>query len=393
MSSSVRLALLIVVCGAPVAALAQPCPKLGVAEVAGLVQDAALTEISGMVASRAQPGVLWAHNDSGDTPTLYALATDGRALGRWHIPGAIARDWEDIAIAPCSKDGDAWCLLIADIGNNCTCRDDLVIYEVPEPRVDLAGDMTSGGDTAAALALRVRYPYGDDAPPARPDAEALLADPQGALYIVTKEAGRARVLHVPARHGDLAQVTLEHVGELEVSMITAGDLSADGREVALREYGQVLRRVLPEGEPLASALLGDYERVVRPREVQGESVAWALPSSLGLWTASEGRRVPLHFTPCAPQLPVTPGMDEPLDAAPDLAPDLAQDASEDDASDDAAADAPEDAPTDADGNSASSSSCSCASLHAPAPRPWGAPLWALLIGCGAMALARRARHD
>ncbi len=57
---------------------------------------------SGLAVSRTQPGVLWAHNDSGDAPMLYAIDLKGTAPGEgrgartpWRI------DWEDIAAGPC----------------------------------------------------------------------------------------------------------------------------------------------------------------------------------------------------------------------------------------------------------------------------------------------------
>ena len=71
----------------------------------GVVQYDPLREASGLVASRSHPGVLWAHNDSGDDPRLYALTTSGRHLGVFTLDGAEARDWEDLAIGPGPEPG------------------------------------------------------------------------------------------------------------------------------------------------------------------------------------------------------------------------------------------------------------------------------------------------
>ena len=56
--------------------------RYGTPEVSGSLEESALTEASGIVASPGNPGVLWVHNDSGNVPAIYALAEDGRAIGR-----------------------------------------------------------------------------------------------------------------------------------------------------------------------------------------------------------------------------------------------------------------------------------------------------------------------
>ena len=97
--------------------------------VAGRLAAPEATEISGLVASPTQPGVLWAHNDSGDRARIFALRSDGSLMASLDVPGAEATDWEDIAVGP---GGD---LLLGDIGDNKSVRKDIDIYRVPEPRL------------------------------------------------------------------------------------------------------------------------------------------------------------------------------------------------------------------------------------------------------------------
>src|SRR4051812_18119291 len=66
----------------------------------GTIQNAAITEASGIVASRLNPGVLWTHNDSGHGPQIYPMTAGGADLGTYTISGASSTDWEDIAIGP-----------------------------------------------------------------------------------------------------------------------------------------------------------------------------------------------------------------------------------------------------------------------------------------------------
>src|SRR5205809_4863299 len=83
-------------------------------------QSPRLVESSGAAVSRAYPGVLWTHNDSGDQPYLYATDVRGRDWGRLRVADARAVDWEDIALGPCPARTtpvvSGTCLYIADTG-------------------------------------------------------------------------------------------------------------------------------------------------------------------------------------------------------------------------------------------------------------------------------------
>jgi hypothetical protein len=193
--------------------------------VTGRLAAPEATEISGLVASPAQPGVLWAHNDSGDRARIFALRSDGSLIASLDVPGAEATDWEDIAVGP---GGD---LLLGDIGDNKSIRKGIDIYRVPEPRL-------SGGPTMTAPATRLRLTYPDGAH----DAETLLADPRtGEIVVVTKRLdGRSGfyVGQAPARD-EPAEAVLRHAGDLRLGfagLATAGDVSADGRTIAVRTY-------------------------------------------------------------------------------------------------------------------------------------------------------------
>jgi hypothetical protein len=194
------------------------------ARVIGQVTDPSATELSGLVRSRTQRDLLWSHNDSGAGPELYGLRTDGRVAAHPQVPGAEAVDWEDIATGPAPGGGAL--LYIGDIGDNAAARPTIDVYRVAEPRV---GDAT----TAPAARLSLRYP---DRPH---DAEALLVDPiRGDLVIVTKFIGGARAYRTSAR-ARAGTYTLAAGPSVDLSFVTAGDVSADGRIVVLRGYDRV----------------------------------------------------------------------------------------------------------------------------------------------------------
>jgi hypothetical protein len=143
--------------------------------------DRRLRETSGVAVSRAHPGVIWTHNDSGDGPYLYATDSTGRVLARFEVRGALNRDWEALSQGPCPHGPwrDRTCLYIGDIGDNDERHPHAVVYALPEP------DPTSGAPekttpTTTARSLRLRYP--DRAR----DAEGLAVLPDGALTLITK---------------------------------------------------------------------------------------------------------------------------------------------------------------------------------------------------------------
>ncbi len=268
------------------------CPGHTPPVARGRVTESAIDEASGLVASRSQAGVLWVHNDSGDSPRVFALSDEGRLAGTFSVTGASAFDWEDIAIA---RRGEVWDLLVGDLGDNATARADVVVYRFEEPRI-VAGAPPTVRATAAATTLRFRYGDG-----AAHDAEALAVDPRGGdLYVVTKETRRPAVIFRARAPFDSGGV-LERVGEVDVGAghgkghrVTAADVSADGRWILLRTYLKLLLFERREGEQVATALGRAPCELPPPGEPQGEAAAFS-QDGRGVFTTSELTGQPLHF--------------------------------------------------------------------------------------------------
>lgn len=271
------------------------CAQWGSPRVAGPLADPELVELSGLVASRARPHVLYAHNDSGDTARFFALSTTGAALGRFELTGATARDWEDIALGPCDA---GTCLWLGDIGDNNFVRTDYAVYRVPEPELPVDGGTVSVPWTRFAYA----FPGGD-----KHDAEALFAHPvTGRLYLVTKEkAGPSLVFRFPEELDAQAVNVLEYVTTLSVpaaadGRLTAADVSPCGDAVLLRMYNRLVELKLPAGE-------ADFEKIFTATPVdvpvaadpQGESVAYSADGR-SFFTSSEKLVDPclLHESRC-----------------------------------------------------------------------------------------------
>ena len=118
------------------------------------MQDRQLDEVSGVVASRVHQPNLWVHNDSGGEPAVTLIAPDGASLGTYTLDGATNVDWEDIAIGP-GPQPDTSYLYVADIGDNASARDPVVVYRVPEPANAPDG---SGGTLSGVETISLRYP-------------------------------------------------------------------------------------------------------------------------------------------------------------------------------------------------------------------------------------------
>jgi len=207
-------------------------------EKTGTFGSGYLNESSGVAVSRARPGVLWTHNDSGDRALIYATNLQGADLGRFRVRGADSEDWEDIALGPCPDDGhENACLYIADTGDNEGNRKRGVIYIVPEPEASLE---TSGTEarTERAHELRVRYP---DEPR---NVEALAVMPNGDVLLITKGSrGPVLLFTIPARKTDERSVRLNAVDTLPIypsrqpgDLVTAAAVSPSGLRLVVRTY-------------------------------------------------------------------------------------------------------------------------------------------------------------
>ncbi len=193
----------------------------------GTFVDTRIDEASGIVESRSLPGVLWTHNDSGDSARFFAASTGGTILGVFNLSGASAFDWEDIALGP--KSGGGNYLYLGDIGDNDTVRSEIAIYRVDEPQI------ATGATIAATDYSRARLQY----PDGPHNAESLIVDPlTGELYIVTKSAVGSVYRASADTFDHPGQLNaLESLGHLTVPLHkpSAADISPDGSQILIRD--------------------------------------------------------------------------------------------------------------------------------------------------------------
>lgn len=271
----------------------------------GVATSSNLTEVSGIVASRANPGIVWVHNDGG-VSEIFAIQTNGLFLATFAFNEPLT-DCEDIAVGPGPQAGRSY-LYAGDIGDNTEERSNIRILRTPEPVVPQS---PAGGITefAEQEVFTLEYPDGPQ------DAEALLVDPiTGDVYIVTKEQSRFRLYRCASQDLDPTRTSvLELVHTGSFSQVSAGDISDDGRRIILRREEAARLWMRQAGESIADAFQRAGEEIPvtgPPEEPNGEGIAF-VPNGEGYYTISEGKEPPLYlFLPLE-----TPGFLLPLQRA------------------------------------------------------------------------------
>jgi len=132
-----------------------------------------LKEISGL--QYVNDTLLIAHNDGGNSPTLFLLNAEGKIIKRVGVMNVKNTDWEDITF-------NGHFVFIGDIGNNSNKRKKLNIYRIPWTDV-----LTK--DSVEAKKMSISYAEQTAFPPEKKnmnfDAECLIYS-EGNLWIFTK---------------------------------------------------------------------------------------------------------------------------------------------------------------------------------------------------------------
>lgn len=279
--------------GALAQPVAAPAPYREPVELPHL-QDAAISESSGVAASRRNPGILWTHNDSGDKPVVYGVDREGNTAAVYRVRGAKALDWEDMAYGP-GPNGRGAFLYVGDIGDNGRRRTDCTVYRVPEPKITARPGTRPAPRPTDPPTVRRAFLY----PDGPRDAEALLVHPKtGNIYIVTKErdgnAGvykfprAARTTTKPSRLLKVGTVTIS--GEIHPypNQITGGDIAPDGRRLVLCTYAAAYEFTVPAGARSFDAVWRSRPvRIATPALPQGEAICYTTDGSSLILTSEQ----------------------------------------------------------------------------------------------------------
>lgn len=259
-----------------------PNPSRAFALEGAPVIDTPLQEISGLATGRKNIEAVYAVEDSGNRNVVFVFDSSGVLLGEIVLFGAFNRDWEDIAVGP-GPDPDETYIYVADFGDNKARREWVRIYRFPEPLMRL-DTVTTVFKTILSDFETITYRY----PDGPRDAEALMIDPATKdLIVVTKREPRVRVYHLPYPQNTAADTECYFRGDLPFKTITAGDISPDGSEIFIKDYGSIYHwDAVIDGDPVRTMFEVIPNTVAYEPEVQGESLA-VMRDGNGYFTITE----------------------------------------------------------------------------------------------------------
>jgi hypothetical protein len=249
-------------------------PTVAAAEdtIAFTVDDARITESSGLAVDPAG-NLYWTVNDSGDRGVAYGIGLDGTVQGTLNFRAQP----EDVEAVAWHEDR----LYIADIGDNNGERDFVRLYFFTNPRAN--------GLTVTYHAYDFRYPDGQH------NAETLLVDESGRLFIVTK-GQKAGIYEAPAKPEREGVNELEKVGSAP-SNVTDGTFLPGGDRIALLTYNSVEVIDATSYEVMDSAPI--------PDQPQAESLTLSLDQK-SLLVGSEGKKSKVYAIPVPTEATPTP---------------------------------------------------------------------------------------
>lgn len=253
----------------------EPAVTFGEGVAIATLTDSRLDEISGLVCSRVLPGLMYVHNDSGGEAAVYILDSKGENVGKIEFLSTQNRDWEDIAVGP-GADGQSY-IYVGEIGDNNAAYGEIVIYRVPEPKDGVLTVQETPEKTT------LKYPGG-----AR-DAESLMVDPlSGDIFILSKRDSLNTLYRLRADEFGKGEAQLEELIKLPFTSATAADISADGRQILVKNYLAIYYWKRNIGESVEQAMARKPIELPYSPEPQGEAIGF-LPDGKAYYTLSEKR--------------------------------------------------------------------------------------------------------
>ena len=253
-------------------------------EARGTLDHKSIDEASGMVASRAMPGFLWTHNDSGDSSRLFLINDKGAWSGSLYMPSAKNVDWEDMTYAQDPITGKRE-LIIADIGDNLAVRPYTDLYWIDDEVIQAQEKK----EVAFKKRLTLQYHEGPR------DAETVFFDPvSNNVYIITKRETAVFLYEINPNFTSGDTITLEKCATLPLTQIVAGDINPDGNEIILKNYDFIYYYRRQPGQTIKEALLQSPVKLPYTREPQGEALCFGIDNK-AFFTLSE--KTPFGIVP------------------------------------------------------------------------------------------------
>lgn len=245
----------------------------------GILDNREINEASGLAASICNPGMLWTQNDSGDKARIFLIDEYGKHKATINFTGIKNRDWEAIAVGP-GPDKDTSYMYIGDIGDNFARHEYKYIYRLKEPKIN-------ADDEVVELTIEDIDSIKFILPDGKRDSEAMMIDPMTSdLYIFSKREENVNLYLLPAPQSETEIITAQFVTSLPFTQINAADISADGKEILIKNYNHVYYWKLNDNESIKEALKRRPHYPPYITEPQGEAIAFDRRGQ-GYFTLSE----------------------------------------------------------------------------------------------------------
>ncbi len=248
-----------------------------------------INESSGLAWSTLNSNVLWTHNDSDDSPRIFAINLQCEDLGTFHVSGAKAFDWEDMASF--TMDEKTY-LLIADIGDNGLNRKKYNLYFIEEP---LLNKESNSAVKRLEVSKTIQFTY-EDGPH---NSESVAVDPvKGSVYLISKNiglGGKVYELPLPEEKSDKMSIA-KKIATLRISFVTAMDISPDGLRAVVLTYNHAYEYKRQENEDWSEAFSRKPRLILMPGRYLGESICYGSDGKT-LYLTSEMDPTPLWEVP------------------------------------------------------------------------------------------------
>ncbi|CAL1533220.1 unnamed protein product [Lymnaea stagnalis] len=274
----------------------------GNGEAKGTVGSHHITEASGLAASHVHNGVLYTHNDKGDSSHFFAVQVgNGNLLATFVVRNAQNYDWEDIAVGPCADDcaritcsatttPSRYCIYIADTGDHGGDGAKNIIYMIREP--------ANIKDATLDVVDTLSFSWTE------PDAETLMVSPDGRLFIVSKvHGGKAKITELPASAWGQGRVNLDMSKTATLQITTTsndpqgGDISPDGTEILLVAEEGAYYFSVPDGNYINAFRSSQPARILSYQPVPStEAICWS-PTGSGFYVLAEGSNQKIYYYP------------------------------------------------------------------------------------------------
>jgi hypothetical protein len=234
-----------------------------------------IAEASGLVASVANPGYYWTHNDGENPAEVFLIDDKAEIVMTCKLANVANRDWEEITVGPGPQESKSY-LYVGDIGDNVAEFPYKMIYRFVEP-------LLSEGDRVIDKFDTLVFTLDDGVR----DTEAMMIEPgTNDLFIVSKREDSVRLYKIsaPLVTGDtmLAQFNTK----LPFNKIVAANISIDGTEVLMKNYDHLYYWKRSGQETIPQLLQHKPIELNYVQEAQGEALAWSLDGT-GFYTMSE----------------------------------------------------------------------------------------------------------